>query len=463
MRFRSSQERARAMGTMKIPSLLIGLSIPSIIAMLTNAIYNLVDTFFIGRIGTSAVGAVAVAFPIFNLIGAVGLTYGVGAASYVSRLLGAGDKQQADKAASTALFTSLATGIVFTFLGLIFLDPLLAAFGATETIMEYAREYTMIIIMGSIFTMMNMTMNNLVRAEGNAKRFMVAMVSGALLNVALDPVFIFGLGMGITGAAVATVISQSVSTIIILEYFVRRKSYTNLSIRLYRFSLHIYSEIFKIGLPTFLRQSLSSFSVALLNNAAGTYGDHAVAAVGITMRVLMLGMMVLFGHGQAFQPVAGYNYGARKFLRVFEALKFSIIVTTVFATLFAIVGMVIPASIVSVFSNDPEVIDVGSRALRAVSIFFPTFGFVITFTVLFQALGKGFAAGLLSMSKQGFFLIPAVIVLPRFFGLNGVIYSQTVADFFTLFIAAILAFMIVRKLKSQSRELPVEEQGASYT
>jgi putative MATE family efflux protein len=445
------------MGTMKIPSLLVGLSIPSIIAMLTNAIYNLVDTFFIGRIGTSAVGAVAVAFPIFNLIGAVGLTYGVGAASYVSRLLGAGEKEQADKAASTALFTSLATGIAFALLGLMYLDPLLTAFGATETIMEYAREYTMIIIMGSIFTMMNMTMNNLVRAEGNAQRFMVAMVSGALLNVALDPIFIFGFGMGIKGAAVATVISQSVSTVIILEYFVRKKSFTNLSIRLFRFSLHIYSEIFKIGLPTFLRQFLSSFSVALLNNAAGAFGDHAVAAVGITMRVLMLGMMVLFGYGQAFQPVAGYNYGAKKFSRVFEALKFSILVTTVFATFFAIIGMVIPGSIVSIFSNDPEVIDVGSRALRAVSIFFPSFGFVITFTVLFQALGKGFAAGLLSMSKQGLFLIPAIIVLPRLFELNGVIYAQTIADFFTLFVASILAMMIVKKLKAQSKELSLAD------
>jgi putative MATE family efflux protein len=445
------------MGTMKIASLLVGLSIPSIIAMLTNAIYNLVDTFFIGRIGTSAVGAVAVAFPIFNLIGAVGLTYGVGAASYVSRLLGAGEKEQADKAASTALFTSLATGIAFALLGLMYLDPLLTAFGATETIMEYAREYTMIIIMGSIFTMMNMTMNNLVRAEGNAQRFMVAMVSGALLNVALDPIFIFGFGMGIKGAAVATVISQSVSTVIILEYFVRKKSFTNLSIRLFRFSLHIYSEIFKIGLPTFLRQFLSSFSVALLNNAAGAFGDHAVAAVGITMRVLMLGMMVLFGYGQAFQPVAGYNYGAKKFSRVFEALKFSILVTTVFATFFAIIGMVIPGSIVSIFSNDPEVIDVGSRALRAVSIFFPSFGFVITFTVLFQALGKGFAAGLLSMSKQGLFLIPAIIVLPRLFELNGVIYAQTIADFFTLFVASILAMMIVKKLKAQSKELSLAD------
>ena len=239
MKFSSSEERARALGKMKIPSLLIGLSIPSIIAMLTNAIYNLVDAFFIGRIGTSAMGAIAIAFPIFNLIGAVGLTYGVGGASYVSRLLGAGDREQADRAASTAFFTSLATGIVFTILGLTFLDPLLRAFGATETIMEYAREYTMVIIAGSILNMMNMTMNNLVRAEGNAPRFMMAMVSGALLNVALDPIFIFGFGMGVVGAALATVISQSVSTMILLEYYLRKKSYTRLSIKLYRFSLHI--------------------------------------------------------------------------------------------------------------------------------------------------------------------------------------------------------------------------------
>jgi putative MATE family efflux protein len=454
LKFRDSKERARALGTQKIPSLLIGLSIPSIIAMLTNAIYNLVDAFFIGRIGTSAMGAVAIAFPIFNLIGAVGLTFGVGAASYVSRLLGAGEKEQADRAASTAVFTSLAAGLAFTVLGLIFLEPLLLAFGATETIMEYAREYTMILIMGSIFTMMNMTMNNIVRAEGNAPRFMLAMVSGALLNVALDPLFIFGFGLGIVGAAIATVISQSVSTMIILEYFARKKSYTHLSVRLYTFSLRIYIEIFKIGLPTFLRQFLSSFSVALLNNAAASYGDHAVAAVGITMRVLMLGMMVLFGYGQAFQPVAGFNYGARNYSRIFQALKFSIVVTTVFATVFGIVGISFPGSIVRIFSDDPEVIDIGSRALRAVNIFFPTFGFVITFTVLFQALGKGLSAALLSMSKQGFFLIPAVLILPRFFGINGIIYAQTVADFLTLFVAALLAIGIVRKLREERKLFP---------
>jgi len=423
LKFSSSEERARALGKMKIPSLLIGLSIPSIIAMLTNAIYNLVDAFFIGRIGTSAMGAIAIAFPIFNLIGAVGLTYGVGGASYVSRLLGAGDKEQADRAASTAFFTSLATGIAFTVLGLTFLDPLLKAFGATETIMEYAREYTMVIIMGSILNMMNMTMNNLVRAEGNAPRFMMAMVSGALLNVALDPLFIFGFGMGVVGAALATVISQSVSTMILLEYYLRKKSYTR----------------------------LSSFSVALLNNAAAVYGDHAVASVGITMRVLMLGMMVLFGYGQAFQPVTGYNYGAKNYSRIFEALKFSLIVTTAFAIVFGIAGMIFPGIIINIFSDDPKVIEIGSQALRAVSIFFPTFGFVLTFNYLFQGMGKGLSAGILSMAKQGIFLIPAVITLPRIFGLNGVIYAQTVADFFTLFVAGILAIRAIKKLRIESR------------
>ena len=188
--------------------------------------------------------------------------------------------------------------------------------------MEYAREYTMIIIVGSIFTMMNMTMNNPVRAEGNAQRFMVAMVSGALLKVALDPVLIFGFEIGIVRAAVASVISQSVSTMIILEYFIRKKSCTNLSIRLYRFSLQIHSEIFKIRLPTLLRQSLSSFALALLNNAARKYEDHAVATVGTTMRVLMFGMMVLFGYDLAFQTIAGYNYGTKESSKVFETLRF---------------------------------------------------------------------------------------------------------------------------------------------
>jgi putative MATE family efflux protein len=325
--------------------------------------------------------------------------------------------------------------------------------------MEYAREYTMVIIAGSILNMMNMTMNNLVRAEGNAPRFMMAMVSGALLNVALDPLFIFGFGMGVVGAALATVISQSVSTMILLEYYLRKKSYTRLSIKLYRFSLHIYGEIFKIGLPTFLRQFLSSFSVALLNNAAAVYGDHAVASVGITMRVLMLGMMVLFGYGQAFQPVTGYNYGAKNYSRIFEALKFSLMITTAFAIVFGIVGMVFPGMIISIFSDDPDVIEIGSQALRAVSIFFPTFGFVLTFNYLFQGMGKGLSAGILSMAKQGIFLIPAVITLPRIFGLNGVIYAQTTADFFTLFVAGILAMGAIKKLRVESRS-QVADGGA---
>lgn len=452
-----AEKRARAMGNEKIPRILIKLSLPAIVAMLINAIYNTVDAFFIGKLGTSAIGAVAVAFPIFSLIGAIGLTFGIGAASYISRCLGAGKKAEADRTASTALFTSMGSGIIFTILGLILIIPLLRAFGATDTILPFAKDYTRILIMGSIFTMLNMTMNNMVRAEGNAPLSMVAMITGAVLNIALDPIFIFTFNLGITGAAIATVIAQGISTIILLGYYMSGKSYIHLNLRNLKPSRKIYGEILKIGSPSFIRNFLASFSVALINLAAKAYGDAAVASIGLTFRVLILGMFPLFGYAQGFQPVVGFNYGAKKFKRVFEAIRVSAIWTSVFSVAFAIVSIIFAPNIISVFSNDPAVIDIGSRSLRAVNIFFPLFGFQVISTVLFQALGKGLPAALLSLARQGIFLIPAILIMPGIFRLNGVIYSQPVADFLTIILTMFFAIDILRKLKREAQAFEKKE------
>lgn len=452
-----AEMRAQAMGEEKIPKILIKLSLPAIVAMLINAIYNTVDAFFIGKLGTSAIGAVAVAFPIFSLIGAIGLTFGIGGASYISRSLGAGNKPEADRTTSTAFFTSLISGIIFTVLGLVLIIPLLRAFGATDTILPFAKDYTRILIMGSIFTMLNMTMNNMVRAEGNAPLSMIAMITGAVLNIGLDPIFIFTFNLGITGAAIATVISQSISTIILLTYYLSKKSYMSLSIKNLKPSKKIYSEILKIGSPSFIRNFLASFSIALINLAAKPYGDAAVAAIGLTFRVLVLGMFPLFGYAQGFQPVVGFNYGAKKFKRVFEAIRVSAIWTSVFSVAFAIVSITFAPNIISVFSNDPAVIDIGSRSLRAANLFFFLFGFQVITTVLFQALGKGLPAALLSLARQGIFLIPAVLIMPGILGLNGVIYSQPVADFLTIILTLFFAIDILRKLKKEAIALEKTE------
>ncbi|SHH71088.1 MATE family efflux transporter [Clostridium grantii] len=439
--------RAKLLGEEKVTKALFKLSVPAIVGMMINAIYNVVDTFFVGKLNsTSATGAVAVAFPIFMLIGGVGLTFGMGGGSYISRLLGEKKKQTADKVASTTLFTSLAVGIIFTILGVIFLEPLLKAFGSTETILVYAKDYTRILIFGSVFTVMNMTQNNIIRAEGNPLYSMIGMSVGAILNMILDPIFMFVFNMGITGAALATVFAQGISFIFLSSYFIRKKSYVEISLNNITITKHIYGEIMKIGIPTFVRQTLSSVSISLINIAAAPYGDSAVASMGIVLRIVSLGMFVIFGYNQGFQPLAGFNYGAKNFERLHKAVRISLKFTTVFSTCIALVFIVFANPIINIFSSDSEVIAIGVTALRAICIFFPTFGFQNVYATLYVALGKGLGALILSMSRQGIFLIPAILIMPKLFNIKGVLFAQTVADLCTIIVTIILASLITRTL-----------------
>jgi len=449
----SQIKKAKMMGEEKISKLLMKLALPAIIGMLVTAIYNIVDTIFVGQLGTSAIGAASVAYPLFMLISAVGLMYGIGSASYVSRLLGENKKDQADKTTSTTFFTSLLSGLVLTGIIFLFLEPILKMFGASETIMPYAMDYSKVLVIGAVFTVLNMTMNNLLRAEGSAKFSMIALVTGAVLNIFLDPLFIFTFDMGIAGAALATILAQAVSTVLLLSYFLKGKSYIKISPKLITFSKEIYTEIFKIGIPTFIRQFLLSVSMGLINTAAIPYGDAAVASIGITNRVFSLGAMVIFGYSQGFQPVAGFNYGAGKLDRLKESIKLSLKWTTMFTTLTAITFIVFAEPIIGVFSNDSAVIEIGSKALRAISFLFPMFGFQTVYATLFQALGKGKQAGVLSLARQGIFLIPAIMTLPGLFGLSGVIYSQPLADFCTILLTAGFAVSIHKELNAHGYKL----------
>ena len=452
------EKRAEMLGTEKISKALLKLSIPAIIGMLVSAIYNIVDTLFVSSLGTEALGAVTVVFPFFMLVSAIGMMFGSGAASYISRLLGQKDISKANKTAVVAFVSSVVCAVLFTGVALLFLEPLLALFGASATIMPFAKQYGIIIIGGSLFTMSNMTLNNMLRAEGSAKISMVGMVLGAGLNIILDPIFIFLFKMGVQGAAYATVISQIVTTVILLYYYLSKKSFLRLKLSNFTFSKEIYSEIFKIGLPTLLRQGLSSFSMGLMNSAAVVYGDSAVAAVGVTNRVVMVAFYVLFGFSQGFQPLAGYNYGAKKYDRVQESIKASVQWSTIYCVIVTAIMFIGAPTMISAFSSNAEVLAIGTKMLRYYSIIIPTFGYTIIYNTVFMAFGRAKAALVLNMARQGIFLIPAIIILPRLMGLDGVLLSQPVAAILAFFLTAYMARAVRNELKELINQQNDESQ-----
>ena len=432
----------------KIPKVLLKLGVPTLIGMMVSAFYSVVDAYFVGWLGTSQMGAVSIVFPIVQIIVGLGMTFGSGAASYISRLLGAGKPEEANRTASTALFSSLFVGIVAIIISMCFLDHILVGLGATDSILPYAREYAVIYVTGAILNIFNITMNNIITAEGRSKMTMIAMLIGCGLNVILDPIFIIPLGFGVRGAAIATVISQAATTCLYLWFILSKNGYLRFSPRLFAFNGKIYGEVFKVGIPIFVYQLLSSASMGMSNIAASTYGDSAVAAVGVVTRLMTLGTYVVFGFMKGFQPVAGYNYGARHYGRVKEATKVSLVWATIFCTIAALLLVAIPEQILSLFSaNDTAFIGIGARALRANGLIFPLFGFQMVYMSLFLAMGRGREGGILSISRQGLFFIPAILILPHLFGLDGIIWAQPVSDFLTVILTAALAVGVNKKLK----------------
>lgn len=442
------------LGSAPIPKALINLGVPIMIGMLINALYNLVDAYFVGGLGESPMGAISVVFPLGQVVVGLGLMFGNGAASYLSRLLGQGDRDTADRTASTALYSSVAAGAVVIIFAAIFLLPILTLLGATDTIMPYALTYGRIYIISCIFNVFNVTMNNIVASEGAAKTTMCALLSGAILNIALDPAFIYGLGMGVAGAAAATAISQFVSTLVYVIYVLRKKSAFTFSVQEFKPSRQIYIEILKIGIPTLVFQLLTSLSIALINRAANGYGDAVIAGMGAVTRVTSMGTLVAFGFLKGFQPVAGFSYGAKKFDRLKEAIKTSILWSTVFCAAAGLVMALFSVRIISQFANgNSEMILAGQKSLLANGISFFWFGFYTVYSSLFLALGKGTKGFILGACRQGICFVPVIILLPRFWGLNGILYAQPIADVLS---AAITIFMALRL----HRELTAVETAA---
>ncbi|BFK14271.1 MATE family efflux transporter [Blautia parvula] len=423
------------------------MGLPTMIGMMINALYNLVDAYFVGGLGTSQMGAISVAFPIGQVVVGLGLLFGNGSASYISRLLGRGDRKTADQAASTALYSSIAVGALLILCTLVFLHPILKMLGATESILPYAEEYTRIYVVFSIFNVFNVTMNNLVTSEGAAKTTMFTLLAGAVLNIVLDPVFIYVLDFGVTGAAAATAISQIVSSLVYLGYILRKKSIFSFRIRACCFSKEIMSEILKIGIPTMVFQLLTSLSISLINFQAKEYGDSVIAGMGPVTRIISVGSLMVFGFMKGFQPIAGYSYGAKKYERLHEAIRLSIIWSTVFCVIYGVLASLFSANIISQFTKgDLEMVRIGARALSANGLSFLLFGFYTVYSSLFLALGKGKEGFILGACRQGICFVPFILLLPLFAGVSGILYAQPAADVISAVITVFMAIRLHREL-----------------
>jgi len=438
------------LGEERISKLLVNLSLPATIGMMVNALYNLVDTIFVGRgVGALAIGGLTIAFPIQMVIMAFAQMIGIGAASAISRSLGAKDIEKADYAAGNSFLCVIVLSSIIAAIGLTFTEPMLRLFGATDTILPYAKDYITIILWGSIFFSFAMSSNNLIRAEGNAKVAMVSMLIGAILNMILDPIFIFILKLGIKGAALATIISQFISFLFILTYLYSGKSSLKIKLHHLKPKIHIITEILTVGFASFARLVTGSVVAIVVNNSLRIFGgDIALIIVGILHRVTMFVFMPLFGVVQGMQPIVGFNYGAKKFDRVKETLKLSLITTTAIATFGWLLVQLFPIAIISVFTREPEIIEKGSTIMRIVISVIPLIGLHIVGAALFQSLGKAFPSLILALLRQVLLFIPLVIILPRVLGLGlmGIWIAYPVADILSVVLTVLFLKSELKKM-----------------
>ncbi|MDC7126588.1 MAG: MATE family efflux transporter [Spirochaetales bacterium] len=423
----------------KVPKALLKLGLPIMAGMIITAAYNVVDAYFVGKLGTSQMAAVSVVFPIGTVLLGIGLLFGAGAASYLSRLLGGKNYEEANRCASTALFSSLITGGIIIILSLIFLTPLLRLLGATETIMPFSKEYAVIFIAGLIINLFNITTNNIITAEGATNISMMAMGLGCILNIILDPILILALGLGVRGAAIATLISRSVTAVIYLFYILGSKSVFHFRFKHFTVKASLYSEILKMGMPMLIFQLLTSLSLSLTNSLASSFGDSAIAALGVVTRIMALWSMSIFGFLKGFTPFAGFNYGAGKMDRVKEAIKTSVVWSTIFCFIVSAIMIIFSRQIISWFAkSDPAAISIGTKALTANAITFLVFGFTAVYSNLFIGLGRAKEGGIISITRQGVFFIPTIFILKYAAGLNGMILTQPVADILTAILLVVL-------------------------
>lgn len=444
----NAEEKLRYMTETPLGRLIVSLSVPTVISMLITSFYNMADTYFVGQIGSaSATGAIGVAFPLMAIMQAVGFMFGHGSGNYMSRMLGAGDPKAARRMAATGFGSAFLAGLLIMVVGYAASGQLVYLLGATPTIAPYAQQYIRYLMPGAPFLIASLVLNNQLRFQGSAFYGMIGITAGAILNIALDPVFIFGLNMGVAGAALATSISQIVSFGLLL---IGTQRGGNIRIRLRDFTPTgaMFREILRGGIPSLARQGLNSLSVICLNMAAGGYGDQAIAAMSIVSRVMMMAVSAIIGFGQGFQPICGFNYGARRYARVRKAFWMCVRIAFGLLAVIGTVAAVFAPQIVALFqAGDPEVQRIGALALRLQCAFVPLFAFVCISNMMLQTMGIAGRATLLAVSRQGMFFIPAVLILESLFGLLGVQMAQPVADVLSFLLAIPLTTSVLRELR----------------
>ena len=433
-----------------VSRLIIKLSIPAIISMMVTNVYNLVDTAFVGQLGNSASGAVGIVFGFMAVLQAIGFMFGNGSGSIISRLLGAKNTEQASKIASTGFFFTLLFGAVVAIISAFVLKPLVMLLGSTETISPYAQTYISYILAAAPFITASFTMNNLLRYEGKATLGMIGLIVGAVLNIAGDPILMFGLNMGIAGAGLSTCISQIVGFFVLLSMFLLHKTQCRLSVKL--IVPKFLPEIIGTGLPSLLRQGLNSLSTVVLNNCAAVYGDAAVAAMSIVSRVIFFTFSFALGVGQGFQPVCGFNYGAKKYDRLKTAFYFSVMLAEIIVVVISVGLILFPGEIVRIFRDDNTVMEIGSRALVLQGIAQLFLPFCMITEMALQSVGKKLGASVLSTLRNGLFFIPLLLILSNVRGLSGIQEAQPLTVTLAVIPSAILAVRFFRELPKNTEQ-----------
>ena len=444
-----------SLGTDRLSALLMRYAVPAIIAMTSSSLYNIIDSIFIGHgVGPMAISGLALTMPLMNLAAAFGSMVGIGAAAIISIRLGQGNRRAAEQTLGNVVLLNLCIGVVFAVLGLTFLDPILYFFGASDATIAYSRDFMQVILCGNVITHSYLSLNEVLRASGYPRKSMAIMLTAVAVNICLNPLFIFVLGWGIRGSALATIIAQTTALCISLRHFTNPDSFLHFKRGVFRFRRRIVAGIISIGIAPFMIQICASVVVIFVNKALQHHGgDVYIGAYGVINRVVMLFIMVVAGLNQGMQPIVGYNYGARQYDRVIKTLKMTIFCAVCVTTTGFLVSRLIPRAVVSLFVGDDggadagALIDAAEHGMRVILTMFPLVGFQIVTGNFFQYIGKAKRAILLSMTRQMLFLVPLLIVLPPVFGTDGVWYSMPVADSLATLLAAVLLFFQMRKFR----------------
>ena len=444
-----------------VEKLIPRLAIPTILSMMITMIYNLVDAYFVGKLGTSASAAIGVVLGLQSIFQAFGFMMGHGAGSQISIRLGEGDKDTADRLFSTAFFHALVISVIVAVIGLICLEPLMRLMGSSDTILPFSKNYGFYILISGPALVGSCVLNNVMRYEGRAVLAMFGLVTGGVLNMIGDPIFMFGFGLGIDGAGLSTAISQYISFGILLYMVFSKRTISRLSPKYRSNNPADTLLIMRVGLPSLIRQMLNSLATITLNHCAMPYGDAAIAAMAIVGRIAMFIGSAMIGLGQGFQPVSAYNYGARKFARLRKSFFFTFTAGTIVLGALAVVGFLFPAPIVGIFRDDPAVIEIGAKALRFQCIAVVLQPFSVTSNMMFQSIGRSKEASFLALLRSGLYYIPALLVLPLFLGLTGIQSAQMVADMLTTLtcIPFVVKFMQTTPARDEVSEIDMMYGG----